>query len=183
MSCPSSTAFRQAHRPTPPALAETRRAGALRVADCNAATAGLPFARMTSGASANNSFVFARGVGIACSPAVIEPHVAADAPAQLLQSLGERSNTGRRLQIIRGEGHQHADPPYTLALRAQERTRRTGWLGMSDSNSRMSDSRRVLVARACIAKAIILQLEAAPDVRRWTRLGTGDHQRREGSWE
>ena len=59
-----------------------------------------------------------------------------------------------------------------LGHRAAPR-RATAWLGMSDSNSRMSIQDSCLL-HGCIAKAMILQLEGAPDVLRWTRFGIGD---------
>ena len=46
--------------------------------------------------------VSANVVGIACGPAVVDPHVAAVGPAQLLQPLQERRDAGLRFRIVRG---------------------------------------------------------------------------------
>src|SRR5258706_2734390 len=66
---------------------------------------------------------------IACTPAGVDPHVAAVGPAQLLQPLRERCDAGLPLQIVRGEWHEHADVPHALALlragRERPRGRRT----------------------------------------------------------
>ena len=49
-------------------------------------TAAPPAARMTSGASATNSAAYLRmSLGIGRAPAGVDPHIAADGPAQLLQ--------------------------------------------------------------------------------------------------
>ena len=82
----------------------TNTIGTVRVACSNGATAGLPVARMTSGASATNSAAYLRmSVGIARGPADVDPHVAADGPAQLLQPLQERRDAGLTFRIVRGE--------------------------------------------------------------------------------
>ena len=74
-------------------------------------------ARMTSGASATNSAACLRmSVGIARGPAGVDPHVAADGPAQLLQPLKERREAGLNFRIVRGRGQEHADAPHALAL-------------------------------------------------------------------
>ena len=69
--------------------------GTVRVACSNGPTVEAPWARMTSGASATNSAAYLRmSVGIAVRPAGVDPHVAADGPAQLLQPLQERRDAG-----------------------------------------------------------------------------------------
>jgi hypothetical protein len=60
--------------------------------------------------------VFASRVGVACVPAIIDPHVPADAPTQFRQPLRERSDEGSRLRIIRSRVHQHADAPHPFGL-------------------------------------------------------------------
>ena len=64
---------------------------------------GASTARMTSGASAANSAACLRmSSGIGRGPARVDPHVAADGPAQLLQPLQERCDAGLILRIVRG---------------------------------------------------------------------------------
>ena len=81
---------------------------------------------MTSGASATSSAASLRcQIGFACGPADVDPHVAAFAPAQLLQPLPERRHAGLTFRIVCGAGYEHADAPHPLALpRARERPRR-----------------------------------------------------------
>jgi hypothetical protein len=43
-------------------------------------------------------------------------HIAAIAPAQLLQALLERCDPGLIVRIVGGRGHQHADAPHAVAL-------------------------------------------------------------------
>src|SRR5262249_17302929 len=63
-------------------------------------------------------------VGIAGTPANIDPHVAAIGPAQFLQALQERRKTRLCLLIIRGQAHEHADPPHLLRARRERPHRR-----------------------------------------------------------
>jgi hypothetical protein len=60
--------------------------------------------------------VFAHVVGTAGTPPIVHSQVAADGPAQFLQTLCERREAGRVLRIVHGRGHQHADAPHPLAL-------------------------------------------------------------------
>ncbi len=60
--------------------------------------------------------IFANAIGIARPPAGLDPHVAAVGPPQLLQPLQERRDTGLSDRIVRGEVHEHPDPPRPLAL-------------------------------------------------------------------
>jgi hypothetical protein len=55
-------------------------------------------------------------VGIGCRRAKIHPHVAADHPIQLPQSLQERSNARLPYRVIRRCTDQDADPSHALAL-------------------------------------------------------------------
>jgi hypothetical protein len=48
--------------------------------------------------------VLANQFGIACAPARLDPHVAADGPSQLRQRLQKRSDPGKRFRIVRGRG-------------------------------------------------------------------------------
>src|SRR5262245_65197687 len=50
------------------------------------------------------------------SPASVDPHIAADAPAQLLQPLQERPDAGLKFHIVRSGGQYYADEPHPLAL-------------------------------------------------------------------
>jgi hypothetical protein len=65
-------------------------------------------------------------VGVAHAPAVVDPYIAAFAPAQFLQRLQERDPTGPRFRIVLGQVHEHTDAPHPLdRLRARrERPRR-----------------------------------------------------------
>src|SRR6516164_6650910 len=60
--------------------------------------------------------VSARPVGIVLAPAEVDPHIAAIAPAQLLQGLLERREAGLTLRIVCGPAHEYADAPHTPAL-------------------------------------------------------------------
>jgi hypothetical protein len=60
--------------------------------------------------------VSANGGCIGGSPAGVDPHVAANAPAQTLQLLQKRSNEGLKSCIIRACGEYHANAPYALGL-------------------------------------------------------------------
>src|SRR5215831_17772604 len=89
--------------------------GTLRVACSNGGTTAPPAARMTSGQRDQFRRIFAKAVGIAGPPARVNLQVAALGPAQLLQALQERRDAGLTLWIVR-HGHEHADPPHSLAL-------------------------------------------------------------------
>src|SRR5262249_30692537 len=52
---------------------------------------------------------FVNVVGIACRPAVIDPHVVTVGPAQLPQSLQKRRNASLAYRMVFGERHKHAD--------------------------------------------------------------------------
>src|SRR5262249_52774870 len=54
--------------------------------------------------------------GIASTPAGVDPHVAAVGPAQLLQPLHERRETGLTIRIVRGLANEPSDPPHLLGL-------------------------------------------------------------------
>src|SRR5262249_6143496 len=59
---------------------------------------------------------FASAIGIACRPTVVDPHVAAVNPTQLLQSLQEGREAGLGYRMVLAEWHEHADAPHALAL-------------------------------------------------------------------
>ena len=54
--------------------------------------------------------------GIGRRPAGVDPHVAADGPAQLRQRLLERPDAGLIFRIVRGCGQEHADATHALGL-------------------------------------------------------------------
>src|SRR5262249_25651172 len=61
--------------------------------------------------------VFATFVGIAGGPAIVDLHVSAVGPTQLLQRLLERSDVGLRAWIARVVAAlKHADTPHSLGL-------------------------------------------------------------------
>jgi hypothetical protein len=63
--------------------------------------------------------VFASTLGIAAAPTLVNPHIATLDPAQLLQALHERSQTGLSFRTF-GHAHEHPDAPHPLArLRAR----------------------------------------------------------------
>src|SRR5262249_6858851 len=64
--------------------------------------------------------------GVGRGPTGVDSHIAAYAPARLLQSLQECAEAGLKFSIVRHCGQQHADAPHALALlRARsERPRR-----------------------------------------------------------
>ena len=68
--------------------------------------------------------VSAKAIEIAGAPAVFDPHVAADNPAQLGQPLRERRDAFQSSLIALDRAHEHADPPHALPLlRAARRER------------------------------------------------------------
>jgi hypothetical protein len=52
-------------------------------------------------------------IDIITAPTRVDPHVA---PAQLLETLLKRRNSGLTFGIVRGPIHEHADPPHRLGL-------------------------------------------------------------------
>jgi hypothetical protein len=70
--------------------------------------------------------VSAIAVGIAGTPANIDPHVAAIGPAQFLQALQERREARLSLLIIRGQAHEHPDPAHLIRLQCPRRERPCG---------------------------------------------------------
>ncbi len=54
--------------------------------------------------------------GIGSGPAGIDPHVAADGPAQQPQRLQERPDAGLKFWVVRYCGQQHADASHALGL-------------------------------------------------------------------
>jgi hypothetical protein len=60
--------------------------------------------------------VFPKALGVSSTPASVDPHVAADFPTQLLQSLQESRITRLPQRILGREIHEHADPPHSRGL-------------------------------------------------------------------
>jgi hypothetical protein len=54
--------------------------------------------------------------GIGSGPADINPHIATDDPAQLLQRLMEHRQADLKFYIVGSCGQDYADPPNALAL-------------------------------------------------------------------
>src|SRR5262245_39029819 len=54
---------------------------------------------------------------------IVDAKIAAERPAQLLQTLLERLDAGLRIRIVLGERHQHTDPPRPLRLLRPRRER------------------------------------------------------------
>src|SRR5262245_12314439 len=54
--------------------------------------------------------------GIRRGPTSVDPHVAADAPARLLQPLQKRSNAGLKLGIVRRCRKEYADAPHLVRV-------------------------------------------------------------------
>src|SRR5262249_6306240 len=61
--------------------------------------------------------------GIGASPAGVDPHVAADVPAQYRKPLQERPDAGRIFRMVNGCWQEHANAPYALALLRPRRQR------------------------------------------------------------
>src|SRR5262245_3765969 len=55
-----------------------------------------------------------KGTGVARAPAVVDLHVPADGPAQLLQPLMESREARLSFRIVGGEVHKHADTPHAF---------------------------------------------------------------------
>src|SRR6516162_7726055 len=67
--------------------------------------------------------MFANVARISRSPVSVDPHIAADAPPQLLQLLQESADAGLKFWIVGGCGQQYADAPHVLALLRAPRER------------------------------------------------------------
>src|SRR5262245_39516486 len=67
--------------------------------------------------------VFAIVFRIGCGKAMINSHIVAVAPAQLLQPLLECRKAFLVLLIVQGRGREHADPPHRPALLRPRRPR------------------------------------------------------------
>ena len=63
--------------------------------------------------------VLANAVDIVLAPADVDPHIAAVAPAQLLQGLPERRDAGLTFCIVRGPVHEHTDAAHPLRSAAR----------------------------------------------------------------
>src|SRR5262249_18120076 len=67
--------------------------------------------------------ILAHGCETACTPALIDPQVAPDSPAQLLQFLQKGAKSGLSFGIVRGQRHEHADAPHAVGLLRARRQR------------------------------------------------------------
>jgi hypothetical protein len=67
--------------------------------------------------------VFAGTFGITRAPSVVDLHINADDPAQLLQALLECRYACRRVLIVPGYGAEHPDAPHPLGLLRARRAR------------------------------------------------------------
>src|SRR5262249_10934359 len=65
----------------------------------------------------------ANAFGVICAPTIVDPHVAAVSPAQLLELLQKRTDPCHSFRIVRGQRGQHADAPHSLALLRPRRER------------------------------------------------------------
>ena len=77
--------------------------GTVRVACSNGPTVALPGQDDVRRERDQFRRIFANAVGIARAPADVDPHVAADRPAQFLQPLQERRDAGLSFRIVGGE--------------------------------------------------------------------------------
>ena len=71
--------------------------------------------------------VFANVVGAACGPAIVDPHVLPDDPAQLLQHVQERRHADLHFRIVCDLGREHANPPHAVALLRARPERPSGY--------------------------------------------------------
>src|SRR5262249_61900873 len=62
-------------------------------------------------------------IGITCTPAKLDPHIAAVDPAQLLHRFQERHDVGLRIRVVRGPVHQRADAQHPVGLLRSRRER------------------------------------------------------------
>src|SRR5262249_1186671 len=67
--------------------------------------------------------MFCAAVGIVLAPAGVDPHIAANSPAQFLQTLVERRKSILAFWIVRSPVHEHADAAHALALLPPRRER------------------------------------------------------------
>src|SRR5262245_10105550 len=67
--------------------------------------------------------MLAHGCDIACTPAVIDPQVAPDFPAQLLRLLQKGAKSRLSFGIVCGQRHQHANTSHPLGLLRPRRER------------------------------------------------------------
>src|SRR4029453_9511613 len=69
----------------------------------------------------------AMAFGVVATPSIVDPHVVADSPAQLLQPLMESCEARLSFSIIGDRIHEHADPPHPLRLLRSRRERPSGY--------------------------------------------------------
>ena len=65
--------------------------------------------------------ISAKAAGIVRGPAVVDPHVTAVGPAQLLQCVLECRAAGLCFRMVRGQVHEHADAAHALGLRPRSK--------------------------------------------------------------
>src|SRR5215831_14030494 len=65
-------------------------------------------------------------IGFGRGPARVDLHVAADAPAGLLETLQERAEAGLKFPIVRSRGQENANEAHLLALLRAHRERPRG---------------------------------------------------------
>ena len=105
-------------KPAPTGSATTGNTiGTVRVACSNGPTVEVPWARMTSGASAANSAACLRmSAALAAAQRVSIRTLRPIGPAQLLPAPAGTPRRGPEIRIVRGCGQEHADAPHALAL-------------------------------------------------------------------
>src|SRR5215471_394886 len=81
-------------------------------------------------------------IGFGRGPARVDLHVAADAPAGLLETLQERAEAGLKFPIVRSRGQENANEAHLLALLRPRRNR--------PSRRRAAEQRDELAARHSI---------------------------------
>src|SRR5262249_32170501 len=70
--------------------------------------------------------IFCTPVGVVLGPASVDPHIAANIPAQFLQALVERCKSILTLRVVRCPVHEDTDPPKTFRLLRVRRERPRG---------------------------------------------------------
>src|SRR5215467_10710394 len=89
--------------------------GSVRLIFCNAVTARVPLAKMMSRAERDQSrSLFYSLVGVVLGPASVDPHIAANIPAQFLQALVECCKSILTFRVVGSPVHEDTDPPKTF---------------------------------------------------------------------
>src|SRR5262249_58814309 len=110
-------------RPAPPTFTKnppltgsmtlTNPTGMAGLVFCRAASATKPLQHRVWRERGQFRRVFARVIGTAGTPSIVDSQVAADGPAQFLQSLCENRVAGLVFPIIHRRGQQHSNTPHT----------------------------------------------------------------------